>query len=712
MILSRLSIQYRLTFLVGIFIALIISSLTATSLIRAANSNELVKARITETLHNATEQRLLVEADLQSQSLRNFFISAFKEGQDLAFQVSEIKRLASKRTLPPEALREELVSVTTNKLKTNPDLLSMYVVFKPNALDASDSSFRQRPDMGSNEIGRFAYYASQSNNSSFSMATPEQTINDLTPGLDGTPFRSWFDCPINTAEPCLLHPYFDDSSGKKILITTLSFPIIESGEVVGVAGLDISLDKLQALADQAAPLLYEGSSTISILTPAGLVAGASSQPGLLGKRFDNNEQPAITDAKNRFGTKSHVFSDDAWFSVVRPTMPIPGSALWSIVIRVPKAKVFAPALALQDELDSQSSSNLVIELLVGLIAGALGVIFIWFTARGVSQPLLSVAHALKNIAGGGGDLTRRVNYGSRDELGQLCSWFNHFLEMLQPLIRDIQRLAKEANHTAQTSSVVATDLDSGMQRQFSEVDQVATASQELSSSALDVASSAAQAAQATRDAEKSAQQGLAVIAETSGTIQTLAKSLEEAMAHTQGLTDRSQKIGSVLQVIHSIAEQTNLLALNAAIEAARAGESGRGFAVVADEVRNLAKHTRDSVDEIRDVIETLQLSTHDVYSAMQTGILNVAEGVRKVSIAACNFNEIGSAITVINEMTLQIASAAAQQSSVAEDVCRSVATIRDVTEILLAKSRQSQTNSQTLSAQADEQKKLVDLFQT
>ncbi|MFH6564636.1 methyl-accepting chemotaxis protein [Pseudomonas kulmbachensis] len=251
-----------------------------------------------------------------------------------------------------------------------------------------------------------------------------------------------------------------------------------------------------------------------------------------------------------------------------------------------------------------------------------------------------------------------------------------------------------------------------MQKQFLEVDQVATASQELSSSATDVAKSAAHAALATRDAENSAQQGLDVITQTTGTIQILAKALEEAMSHAQSLAERSQQIGSVLQVIHSIAEQTNLLALNAAIEAARAGDSGRGFAVVADEVRNLAKHTGRSVDEIRDVIEKLQLSASNVHKAMHNGTLHVAEGVQKVNLAAQSFHSIGSAVSVINDMTLQIASAAEQQSRVAEEVSRGVSKIRDVTEALSEKSRQSYQTSQTLNDQAVKQKKLVDMFKT
>src|SRR5690606_36378955 len=139
-------------------------------------------------------------------------------------------------------------------------------------------------------------------------------------------------------------------------------------------------------------------------------------------------------------------------------------------------------------------------------------------------------------------------------------------------------------------------------QQFREVEQVATASQQMSSTAQDVARSAAQAAEAARGANGATQDGLGVIDQTTRNIDRLAADMTSAMSRVEGLAESSEQIGSVLEVIRSIAEQTNLLALNAAIEAARAGEAGRGFAVVADEVRNLAKRTQDSVAEIRQVI--------------------------------------------------------------------------------------------------------------
>ncbi|MCI0914172.1 methyl-accepting chemotaxis protein [Pseudomonas putida] len=707
--LLRMSIQHRLTLLVGICLLSSIACLTYTSIIRANISNEFVKNSSFQSIELATEQRLLVEGKAQSFSLQKYFLSAFKEGQDLANQASKIQELSVRHNFLPGAIRQELISLASQKLSNNAEILSMYIVFEPNALDKSDRNYINQTALGSNELGRFSYYISRGSGSLTSMATPESIINDETPGLDGSPFRRWYDCPIQTGKPCLLSPYFDDSSGTRTLIITLAFPIKRGSEVLGVAGLDISLNNLQALVGSAANSLYGGTGTIRIFTPSGIIAGDSANQNLLGTVTSDTTR-AITGSKLSDGQE--IVSDEQSLSVSTPTAPIPDSQPWKILISAPKSKVLVPALYLKSELDHRNDENLALQLLVGSLVGLLGLIFIWFTAKGVTKPILEIANALKDIAVGGGDLTSRVSYKRSDELGQLSSWFNRFLDSLQPLIKEIQDLAGDANKTSQQSASLATDLDIGIQKQFLEVDQVATATHELSSSAIDVAKNASQAALATREAEDSAQQGLSVITQTANTIQQLAKGLAEAMDHAQGLSDSSQQIGSVLQVIHSIAKQINLLALNAAIEAARAGESGRGFAVVADEVRSLAKHTGSSVEEIRDVIVRLQLCARNVHSAMSSGTLQVAEGVDRVNLAAQSFHSIGSAVSVVNEMTLQIASAAEEQSRVTDEVSRSVSTIRDVTESLSEKSRASFKASQLLNEQAVEQTRLVGVFKT
>ncbi|MGW7774634.1 methyl-accepting chemotaxis protein [Pseudomonas machongensis] len=251
-----------------------------------------------------------------------------------------------------------------------------------------------------------------------------------------------------------------------------------------------------------------------------------------------------------------------------------------------------------------------------------------------------------------------------------------------------------------------------MQLQHREIEQVATAANEMSATAQDVAHNASQAAEAARGADQASQEGLQLIASTRQTIANLAAGMDAAMDEARSLAGRSEQIGSVLEVIRAIAEQTNLLALNAAIEAARAGEAGRGFAVVADEVRNLAQRTQVSVEEIRVVIEGLQQGTRDVVDAMQAGQRQAQDNAQRMDQALPALQRIGEAVAVISDMNLQIASAAEEQSAVAEEVNRNVAGIRDVTESLSGQAEESARISQALNRLANQQQALMEQFRT
>jgi methyl-accepting chemotaxis protein len=295
-------------------------------------------------------------------------------------------------------------------------------------------------------------------------------------------------------------------------------------------------------------------------------------------------------------------------------------------------------------------------------------------------------------------------------LGELVQGFNRFLDKLQPLIRDIKLSITEARGTADQSSNIARLTSQGMQTQFREIDQVATAAHQMSATAQDVAQSAASAAQAAKGADQSTQDGLQIIAHSTRAIEHLAADVGQSMGQVQTLAANSVQIGQVLEVIRSIAEQTNLLALNAAIEAARAGESGRGFAVVADEVRNLARRTQDSIEQIRGVIEQIQGSTQALVTSMHSSHSQAQDSASQVQDAVAALQRISQAVLVISDMNLQIASAAEEQSVVAEEVNRNVAAIRQVTETLSGQADESAQVSTQLNDLATQQLRLVDQF--
>jgi methyl-accepting chemotaxis protein len=710
MSLRQLSIQWKITLLAGLCLAGIVTLLVGLSLYRMEHSSELVKASSMEMLTEAAQARIESQGENQALGIRQQFMDAYQYGHGFSRQVLFLRDQAEKRFLDAFDLREDLTRQVKSALQANPELLGLSLVFEPNGLDGKDELFAGQSDIGSNEKGRFALYWSQPTPGQLtSMPLPEKDMADTSTGPSGEPANAWFTCPRTTLKPCVIEPYFYVIDGQNVLMTSIVFPLMVNGKVIASLSVDINLNSLQAISQSASKKLYDGQTSVSIVSPAGLLAGYSPDAGKLSQRLEAVDPRTGAELMRMLATSSKIASlhSDQQLKVLAPFQPIPDGKAWGVLLDVPEKVLVGPAEALKKQLDESNTAGTLTELGLGVLAALIGLLLVWLMARSVTRPILGVAHMLEDIASGEGDLTRRLAYDKQDELGQLAGWFNRFLDKLQPIIAEVKRSVQDARSTADQSSAIATQTSAGMEQQYRQVDQVATASHEMSATAQDVARSAAQAA---RDADQATRQGLTVIDRTTASIDNLAADMSAAMVQVEGLAANSEKIGSVLEVIRAIAEQTNLLALNAAIEAARAGEAGRGFAVVADEVRNLARRTQESVEETRLVIEQLQSGTQDVVGSMGNSHRQAQGSVEQVGQAVTALRQIGDAVTVISDMNLQIASAAEEQSAVAEEINNNVATIRDVTESLSGQANESARVSQSLNSLANQQQSLMDQF--
>ncbi|EJB8403737.1 methyl-accepting chemotaxis protein [Pseudomonas aeruginosa] len=712
MFLRRLSIQWKITLLAGLCLLGVVALLVGLSVYRMQHSSVLVKSASTQMLDESARLRLEARGELQALRIQRYFMDAFQYGKGFSRQILFLRDQAQKRFLDAYDLREDLTRQVRTALAANPEVLGLYVVFEPNALDGKDELFVDQPALGSNDKGRFSLYWAQATPGQLeSESMIESELADTSSGPSGAAYNAWYTCPKESGQPCVLDPYFDKVGERQLLMTSIAFPLELDGKVIGVMGLDINLSNLQALSEQGNRELYDGVGQVGILSPAGLFAGNSRDAGLLGKNLAKADPQHAGELLQLLAAgKSRLFNENDDLKVLQPLQPIPGAKPWGVLLEVPKSALLGPALALERQLDDMRREGTWVELGLGLGAAVLGLLVLWLTARGVTRPILGVAHMLRDIASGEGDLTQRLPHTGRDELGELAGWFNRFLDKLQPIIRDVKVSVRDARSTADQSAAISSQTSAGMQQQFREIDQVATASHEMTATAQDVARSAAQAADAARGADQATRDGLALIDRTTQSIDSLAANLTSAMGQVEQLASSSEEIGSVLEVIRAIAEQTNLLALNAAIEAARAGDAGRGFAVVADEVRNLARRTQDSVEQIRGVIEGLQQGTRDVVDAMHGSHRQAQGSVEQVDEAVAALQRIGEAVTVINDMNLQIASAAEEQSSVAEEINRNVAAIRDVTESLSSQAEESAQVSQSLNRLANHQQGLMEQF--
>lgn len=321
----------------------------------------------------------------------------------------------------------------------------------------------------------------------------------------------------------------------------------------------------------------------------------------------------------------------------------------------------------------------------------------WFAlSKLVVQPLRTVGNALSVIASGGGDLTSRLTINSNDEIGKLADDFNHFIIQLQAIVTGVVKVAHEVNDTSTYIIDSASKNVQSTQQQLRETEQVSTALHEMSLTTNEIAKNATHTARSTEACSKLAQTGSDVVNDTAKQINRLGDDMMVTANKVNHLRDRSESIGSVLDVIKSIAEQTNLLALNAAIEAARAGEQGRGFAVVADEVRSLAKRTQESTSEIEIIIDELQKASIEANNSMDESQQALQKTVHESENASVALADIQVTIDEITSMNSQIAAASEEQNAVAEDVSKNVVEIFNITNEVTSNAREAGSASTQL----------------
>ncbi|UVL57353.1 methyl-accepting chemotaxis protein [Pseudomonas sp. B21-035] len=704
---DTLSIRLKIVLLSGLCLLGVVALVVGINLYQSHQSDELVGDASTTMLTRNVQALLQARAGEKAEMLRRTFSDSQTVITALADQVQDLQQLARERGLSAGDLREAINQSLATSFKRNPDVLGVWLAFEADGLDGGDSAFANDAKRLSNESGRFASYWSRAQGQALNTVISDVDLNKTEINLSGTPYNVWYTCSRNSARSCLLEPYSDTVGGKQMLMTSITMPLLHNGKVIGVAGVDISLDALQAAAAKAQQELFNGAGHLMIVAPSGLLAANSDDAGKVGKAIGQDGQQAL---QKLAGNQPLILEQGDTVRAVNPVQPIADSKPWGILIDLPKQVLLADAISLQATLEEARTSGTLKVVLFATLAGLGGLLLMWLTATGVTRPLNSVASMLEDIASGDGDLTQRLRYARKDELGRLTGGFNRFLDKLQPTIAQIKQSITQARATADQSSAIAQRTSEGMQVQFREIDQVATASNEMSATAHDVANSAASAADAARGADRSAKDGMAIIERSTRDITVLAEEVSKAVGEVETLAQNSEQIGSVLEVIRSIAEQTNLLALNAAIEAARAGESGRGFAVVADEVRNLARRTQDSVEEIRQVIERIQSNTREVVATMHSSHGKAQENAGQIHQAVQALDKISEAVTVISDMNLQIASAAEQQSAVAEEVNRNVSAIRGVTETLTGQAAESAQVSSQLNTLSSQQMALMDQF--
>ncbi len=364
------------------------------------------------------------------------------------------------------------------------------------------------------------------------------------------------------------------------------------------------------------------------------------------------------------------------------------------------------------ELDNRVGKNILSSAFLQIVIFGIGFTLIVYLLRKVVVRRLKGLRSVMEEIEKDSDLSRDLDCSTKnpDEISTLVFTFNAMLGKFRTSMQEVSSVTGQLIQAANNVEAVSEASLGEVLRQKNEIDSVATAMNEMSSTVQEVANNAVRTAEASQQANAEAANGAYVATEALGGITTLMGEMDSVSGVISRLDSESENIGTVLDVIKGISEQTNLLALNAAIEAARAGEAGRGFAVVADEVRTLASRTQESAEEIRSMIENLQGGAREAVRVMESATEMARKGEEQVEAAAESLGEIAGEVSNINNMNTQIATAAEEQTAVAEEVNRNINTIAASADNTAEGARQNASVSEELVNYSRQLESLVSRF--
>ena len=460
--------------------------------------------------------------------------------------------------------------------------------------------------------------------------------------------RGWYKAAQNASGTIVTEPYIAASSGK--LVVTLATPVKYQNQFIGVAGADISLDSISKTINS---LNFGGHGYAFIVSGEGKIL-IHPDSKLILKNISEaypNDTPAIT-----AGVREIESSGKAEIMSLTKVEGV-SSANWYVALVLDQDAAYS----MLGEFRTSAITAMVISVVIIILL--LGLLI-----RVLMQPLHQMGRAMRDIADGDGDLTKRLAITSQDEFGALAQSFNHFVERIHGSIREVASTAGQLGEVALRVVRASNSSMTNSDQQANRTESVAAAINQLGAAAQEIAQNAARTSQHSADASELAGDGQKVVQQTITAMNELSSKISESCANIESLNGKTVNIGQILEVITSISQQTNLLALNAAIEAARAGEAGRGFAVVADEVRNLAHRTQDSAQQVRTMIEELQVGAREAVVTMTESQRQSESSVTVANQAGERLSSVTRRIDEINGMNQSVAAATEEQTAVVESI--------------------------------------------
>ena len=503
--------------------------------------------------------------------------------------------------------------------------------------------------------------------------------------------RPWYTQAVSANQTLLTPPYQASVGG---LVVTIAIPVKarSGGELLGVVGGDLSLDTLVEILNAVD---FGGIGHAFLVDYEGQVIVSPDKDHVMKNLKDI--YPGTT-LRIEPGLQDVTLNGQERILSFAPVKGLP-SAKWYIGLSIDKDKAYAAL--------GQFRISAIIAMLVAVaaIAGLLGLLI-----PVLMRPLTTMGRAMRDIAEGEGDLTRRLTVQNNDEFGELASSFNRFVERIHASISEVSSATRLVHDLSEKVVGASNASLTGSEEQSMRTNSVAAAINELGAATQEIARNAADASQHASGASDQAHDGRTVVEQAISSMTALSQRISESCQQIETLNASTDEIGKILDVIKGISQQTNLLALNAAIEAARAGEAGRGFAVVADEVRNLAHRTQESAEEIHRMITSLQVGSREAVHTMNTSQVSSEQTVQVANQAGERLASVTQRIGEIDGMNQSVATATEEQTAVVESLNLDITQINALNQQGVENLNETLRHCDALSQQAGRLKQLVGSF--